>query len=163
MGIAVNKTADSVGGIGPKPGQIQSTVAVDHPLPDAAAGIWFTDPPYYDAIPYSDLSDFFLVWLKRTLPDHPLLRDPFDPDNSLSPKDREAVQDETKECNGRVKDRAFFEDTMGGAFAEGCRVLSEDGERVWEVVGAPRSKTSSALRRRRRATAWPGFWKKTPA
>ncbi len=118
---------DSVGGIGPKPGQIQSADAVDHPLPDQAASVWFTDPPYYDAIPYSDLSDFFLVWLKRTLPDHPLLRDPFDPDNSLSPKDREAVQDETKECNGRVKDRAFFEDTMGGAFAEGRRVLSEDG------------------------------------
>lgn len=26
-----------------------------------------TDPPYYDAIPYSDLSDFFYVWLRRTL------------------------------------------------------------------------------------------------
>ena len=27
----------------------------------------FTDPPYYDAIPYSDLMDFFLVWLRRSL------------------------------------------------------------------------------------------------
>ena len=107
--------------------QTQLADATAHPLPDEAAGVWFTDPPYYDAIPYSDLSDFFLVWLKRTLPDHPLLRDPFDPDNPLSPKTREAVQDETKQCNGRVKDRAFFEDTMGGAFAEGRRVLSEDG------------------------------------
>src|SRR5262249_45142934 len=26
-----------------------------------------TDPPYYDAIPYSDLMDFFYVWLRRTL------------------------------------------------------------------------------------------------
>ena len=26
-----------------------------------------TDPPYYDAIPYSDLMDFFHVWLRRTL------------------------------------------------------------------------------------------------
>ena len=26
-----------------------------------------TDPPYYDAIPYSDLMDFFYVWLKRVL------------------------------------------------------------------------------------------------
>lgn len=26
-----------------------------------------TDPPYYDAIAYADLSDFFYVWLKRTL------------------------------------------------------------------------------------------------
>lgn len=28
-----------------------------------------SDPPYYDAIPYADLSDFFYVWLKRTLND----------------------------------------------------------------------------------------------
>ncbi len=28
-----------------------------------------TDPPYYDAIAYADLSDFFYVWLKRTLSD----------------------------------------------------------------------------------------------
>ena len=26
-----------------------------------------TDPPYYDAIPYSDLMDFFRIWLRRTL------------------------------------------------------------------------------------------------
>jgi putative DNA methylase len=26
-----------------------------------------TDPPYYDAIPYSDLADFFHVWLRRAL------------------------------------------------------------------------------------------------
>ena len=26
-----------------------------------------TDPPYYDAIPYSDLMDFFHVWLRRAL------------------------------------------------------------------------------------------------
>ena len=108
-------------------GQVQSADATEHPLPDEAGGVWFTDPPYYDAIPYSDLSDFFLVWLKRALPDHPLLRDPFDPDNPLSPKAREAVQDETKTCGGRVKDRAFFEEVMGDAFAEGRRVLRADG------------------------------------
>ena len=28
-----------------------------------------TDPPYYDAIAYADLSDYFYVWLKRTLND----------------------------------------------------------------------------------------------
>ncbi len=108
-------------------GQVEQASATEHPLPDQSTGIWFTDPPYYDAIPYSDLSDFFLVWLKRALPDHPLLRDPFDPDNPLSPKNREAVQDETRTCDGRVKDRAFFEDVMGDAFAEGRRVLREDG------------------------------------
>ena len=101
--------------------------ACKSPLPDESVSAWFTDPPYYDAIPYSDLSDFFLVWLKRTLPGHALLRDPFDPSNPLSPKLQEAVQDETKNVNGRPKDRAWFEDTMAKAFAEGRRVLREDG------------------------------------
>ena len=115
-------------------GQVQTTDAIEHSLPDQAAEIWFTDPPYYDAIPYADLSDFFLVWLKRTLPDHPSLRDPFDPDNQLSPKTAEAVQDETKQANGRPKDREWFEETMAKAFTEGRRVLHKDG--VGSVVFA---------------------------
>ena len=113
---------------------LQQADAAHHPLPDETAGVWFTDPPYYDAIPYSDLSDFFLVWLKRTLPGQPLLRDPFDPENPLSPKMAEAVQDETKRVDGRPKDRAWFEETMARAFAEGRRVLHEDG--VGSVVFA---------------------------
>ena len=32
-----------------------------------AASIIVTDPPYYDSINYADLSDFFYVWLKRSL------------------------------------------------------------------------------------------------
>ena len=101
--------------------------AARHPLPDASAGVWFTDPPYYNAVPYADLSDFFLVWLKRTLPGHPLLQDPFDPTNALSPKGREAVQDETRKVDGQPKNREWFENAMAEAFAEGRRVLSEDG------------------------------------
>ena len=108
-------------------GQVQQADACDHPLPDQSADVWFTDPPYYDAIPYSELSDFFLVWLKRTLPDNPMLLDPFDTVNHLSPKNREIIQDETKKRDGRVKDRDFFEDAMGEAFTEGRRVLREDG------------------------------------
>ncbi len=115
-------------------GQVQPADATDHPLPDQAADVWFTDPPYYDAVPYADLSDFFLICLKRTLPHHPLLWNPFDPDNPLSPKTAEVVQDETKHSNGRPKDREWFEETMARAFAEGRRVLSEDG--VGSVVFA---------------------------
>ena len=106
---------------------VQCADAINHPLPDQAAGVWFTDPPYYDAIPYSDLSDFFLVWLKRTLPDSPLLRDPFDNANRLSPKTREIVQDETKHNNGQPKDRKWFEENIADAFAEGRHVLNDDG------------------------------------
>ncbi len=109
------------------PGQTQIADACESPLPGGTASIWFTDPPYYDAIPYSDLSDFFLIWLKRALTNQSLLRDPFDPNNPLSPKLREAVQDEIKKVDGRPKDRKFFEETMAKTFAEGRRVLKEDG------------------------------------
>lgn len=112
---------------GSPPAQLQLSDATEHPLPDETAQVWFTDPPYYDAVPYADLSDYFLVWLKRALPGHRLLRDPYDPANPLSPKRREAVQDETKRDNGRPKDRAWFEEAMARAFAEGRRVLREDG------------------------------------
>jgi len=107
-------------------GQVQPADATDHPLPDQSCSAWFTDPPYYDAVPYADLSDFFLVWLKRSLSNYSL-RDPFDPGNPLTPKEREVVQDETKRSDGRCKNRAWFEATMARAFTEGRRVLAEDG------------------------------------
>lgn len=108
-------------------GQVQLTDACESPLPAGSAAIWFTDPPYYDAVAYADLSDFFFVWLKRVLPNHPLLRDPFDPRNPLTPKSREAIQDASRRVNNRPKDRGFYEDAMATAFAEGCRVLKGDG------------------------------------
>jgi hypothetical protein len=114
--------------------QVQLADATEHPLPDQTATVWFTDPPYYDAVPYADLSDFFFVWLKRALPGRAVLRDPFDLANPLSPKRCEAVQDETKLDNGRLKDRAWFEEKMALAFGEGRRVLREDG--VGSVVFA---------------------------
>ena len=113
----------------PMSGTGQSSIAdaASHPRPDQSTDIWFTDPPYYDAIPYADLSDFFLVWLKRALPGHPLLNDPFDPANALSPKEREVVQDESRQVNGQSKSREWFENAMARAFAEGRRVLRRDG------------------------------------
>ncbi len=122
----IEGAVDSVSSL-TRSGQAQIADACASPLPDDACSVWFTDPPYYDAVPYADLSDFFFVWLKRTLPGHPLLRDPFDPANPLTPKTREAVQDEVKEADGRPKDKGWFEETMAKAFAEGRRVLKDDG------------------------------------
>jgi adenine-specific DNA methylase len=96
-------------------------------LPSESADVFFTDPPYYDAVPYADLADFFFVWLKRALPGHALLRDPFDRTNPLTPKLQEAVEDESKTVNGRPKDRAFFENAMADAFLEGRRLLKSNG------------------------------------
>ncbi len=109
-------------------GQVQLADAADHPLPDQSANVWFTDPPYYFAIPYADLSDFFFVWLKRALPHNPLLRDPFDQTNKLTPKGPELCEmarwDSERYSH---KDQKFFEDGMSLAFSEGQRVLRDDG------------------------------------
>ena len=115
-------------------GEVQIADSTEHPLPSESAQVWFTDPPYYDAIPYADLSDFFFVWLKRSLGDHPLLRDPFDAENTLSPKSREALQSEIRWYEGKLKNSQWFEETMAQAFAEGRRVL--DGSGVGAVIFA---------------------------
>ncbi len=116
-------------------GQVQQADATEHPLPNEAAGVWFTDPPYYDSVPYADLADFFLVWLKRTLSKHPLLRDAFDPIIAMSSKVREVVRDEQEHLDGRPKKSTeWYEERMHRAFAEARRVLRMDG--VGSVVFA---------------------------
>ncbi len=120
------RVADSLAMI-TRVGQVDNVDAAEHSLTDTSCDVWFTDPPYYDAIPYSDLADFFLVWLKRSIHGNSLFRDRYDPANTLSPKLREAVQDETKHVDGRPKDRVFFEEAMASAFTEGRRVLRDEG------------------------------------
>lgn len=115
-------------------GEVMLADATDHPLPDSVADVWCTDPPYYDSVPYSDLADFFLIWLKRLNPHSAVLDDPFDPRNPLSPKTQEIVQDEVRTSAGRPKDGEWFEERMAMAFAEGRRILDENG--VGSVVFA---------------------------
>jgi adenine-specific DNA methylase len=96
----------------------QQANAQNHPLPDDFVQAFISDPPYYDAIEYSDLSDFFYVWLKRTLPPSVSLHFK----EQLTPKQEECIVDEIK-----GKDKAYFETTMGQAMAEGCRILASNG------------------------------------
>lgn len=99
-------------------GNAECASATRSPLPDDLASAFITDPPYYDAVPYADLSDFFYVWLKRTIGDkHPGLFS-----DTLSPKGDECIVDEVK-----GKDRNYFEETMARAMSEGRRILSPSG------------------------------------
>jgi adenine-specific DNA methylase len=81
-----------------------------------------TDPPYYDNVPYSYLSDFFYVWLKRTSRDlHPdLFATP------LTPKSEEIVA-YSHWKGGFEEGKRFFEETITKAFQEICRVLKPEG------------------------------------
>lgn len=108
-------------------GNVESAAAQQSPLPDESVHIWFTDPPYYDAIPYAVLSDMFFVWFKRCLLNDISLRDPYDMTNNLTPKALEAIQDDAREIEGKKRDKSFFEDAMALAFSEGRRALREDG------------------------------------
>ncbi|EHC19653.1 protein of unknown function DUF1156 [Fischerella thermalis JSC-11] len=99
-------------------GQTQQANAASHPLPNDFIQGLITDPPYYDSIEYSDLSDFFYVWLKRTLPK--TIGIPFN--DELTPKEEECIVNPI-----RGKDKAYFEQQMGKAMAEGCRIVSPEG------------------------------------
>lgn len=75
-------------------------------------GVLSTDPPYYDNIGYSDLSDFFYVWLRRSLRSvHPDLLS-----TVLVPKAEELVANPYRH-DGREGARAFFEDGFRRVFA----------------------------------------------
>ena len=76
-------------------------------LPDDSVDVIFTDPPYYNAIPYADISDYFYVWLKRV--DSRRIRKIFS--DIISPKEQEIVEmsgwDPIRYSH---KDKKYFED-----------------------------------------------------
>jgi len=123
------------GYVTPATATVHPASATAHPLPDDAAHTFITDPPYYDAIPYADLSDFFYVWLKRCLGD--LHADLFQHD--LTPKDEEAIWNPGRVYSktGKPKDEAFYEAQMARALSEGRRVTEPSG--VGVVVFAHKS------------------------
>ncbi|MDP3622688.1 MAG: DUF1156 domain-containing protein [Methanobacteriaceae archaeon] len=104
-----------------EPATIKNFSAAQLPFSDNFFDAVFTDPPYYDTVPYAYLSDFFYVWLKRTIGDlYPnLFATP------LTPKSKEIVVytydkdwDEAKE---------HFEKTLSESFKEINRVLKPNG------------------------------------
>jgi len=96
-------------------------------IPDNSVDAIITDPPYYGTIPYADISDFFYVWMKRTLGD--IFPDLFY--TELTDKDREAVANPSRFRNmGASPDelaKQDYEAKMALAFTEYYRVLREDG------------------------------------
>ena len=81
-----------------------------------------TDPPYYDAIPYADLSDFFYVWLRRSVGDR--FPDVFA--EPLTPKSAELVQHSGRFDGDNRAAKAFYENGMAESFRTAYQSLSED-------------------------------------
>ena len=98
-----------------------TSLAVSGALVDAVV----TDPPYYDAVPYSDISDFFYVWLRRILEDS--LGEAFS--TELSHKEEELVQQDGSAQRGH-HGKAWYEAGMATAFRRACEALVPDGRMV---------------------------------
>jgi putative DNA methylase len=118
------------------PGSVEIASASQHPLPSDSGEMLFTDPPYYDAVPYAYLSDYFYVWLRRALAD--AMPDLFR--KQLVPKDEEIVVDRPHELSNSTHDIAFYERELMKAFSEGRRIVRPDG--VGVIVFA--SKTTAS-------------------
>lgn len=67
-----------------------------------------TDPPYYDNICYSDLSDFFYIWMRKSIYD--IYPDLFG--TMLVPKSEELVALKYRHDGNSIKAKKFFEDGM---------------------------------------------------
>jgi len=67
-----------------------------------------TDPPYYDNIGYADLSDFFYIWLRKSIGSiWPSLFETI-----LAPKSQEIVANPARFDGDRLKARQFFEERL---------------------------------------------------
>ena len=76
-------------------------------LDRSPAAVVCTDPPYYDNVPYAELSDFFYIWVKQSLKDMELRSF----QTLLVPKDAELVAEPYRQ-GGREASREFFENGM---------------------------------------------------
>ena len=112
---------------------ITQSSATNLPHPDSFFDAVLTDPPYYDNVPYADLSDFFYVWLKRTIGD--LYPELFS--TPTCPKSKEVIAElpllrgMAKEKAARIvkgiKTKARFETMLKKSFQEIYRVLKTNG------------------------------------
>jgi len=82
------------------------------PLPDKSVDAIVTDPPYFDFVHYSELSDFFFAWLS------PVLRDRYP-----------WMKGEDSSAQGEVQHKYphVFARQLATVFTEACRVLKDNG------------------------------------
>ncbi|WP_353709406.1 DUF1156 domain-containing protein [Cellulosimicrobium sp. ES-005] len=103
---------------GPRTGRVTQS---DASTRDYRGLLIATDPPYYDNIGYSDLSDFFYVWLRRSLRSiHPDLFG-----TMLVPKAEELVANPYRH-GGKQQAEKFFEDGFERVFGRARDSASPD-------------------------------------
>lgn len=102
---------------------------------ESAYDIVVTDPPYYDAIPYSDLMDFFYVWLRRTLqglsPEIDVaFSEPLSPKWNHDKNDGELIDDASRFEGNKEASKRNYEEGMARAFKACHAALKPEGRLV---------------------------------
>ena len=94
-----------------------------------------TDPPYYDAIPYSDLMDFFYVWLRRSLKGmfaevESVFSDELSPKWDFEAQDGELIDDAGRFGGDTERSKQNYEDGMARSFQACNAALQPNGRLV---------------------------------
>jgi len=129
----ISRVIDHCSSIDAPPVQVRQGTATSLPYSDGFFDAVATDPPYYDNVPYSDLSDFFYVWLKRSIAE--LYPDLFS--TPLTPKRDEAIAElpllrgmdkvQASKLVKGIKTSKHFESMLLQSFKEIRRVLKPGG------------------------------------
>lgn len=90
-------------------------------VPDGSVDFVVTDPPYADMVMYSELSDYFYVWLRQALKD-----EYSNFERALVDDSREAVVNP-----GRGRDGDFYVHVLGAVYAEAARKMKPGGRMVF--------------------------------
>jgi putative DNA methylase len=120
---AVCKVIEHCSQVGDGPAKVLRADAQDMPFETGTFDAVLIDPPYYFSVMYSDLSDFFYVWLKRSVghlyPGH------FH--TAWTPKSQEVVQNRCAPSYPGFIGEEEFDRRLGRALAEVNRVVKPDG------------------------------------
>jgi putative DNA methylase len=124
-----------------------------------------TDPPYYDAIPYSDLMDFFYIWLRRILyklsPEiNQAFQKPLGPKWDHKIDDGELIDDPVRFKGDKIASKKNYEDGMARAFQACYAALKPNGRFVvvfahkqpdaWETLASAMIKAGFVV-----TASWP--------
>jgi hypothetical protein len=116
-------------------GYTQEADAAHSPLPDDVVDSFFSDPPYYDSIPYSHLSEFFSLWLGL------MGLVSLEPANTVARRQRECIVDE-----GLGKGRGSYEEKITASMLEARRVTKPAGLGVVVFAHKSTSEWESQLK-----------------
>jgi putative DNA methylase len=120
---AVLKVIEHCSNTGSKPARVLRGDAQSMPFVDGEFDAVLIDPPYYFSVMYSDLSDFFYVWLKRSVghlyPEH------FN--TQWTPKSQEVIQNRCAPSYDGFISEEDFDQRLGNSLSEVTRVVKDDG------------------------------------